>query len=46
MTAQDTGLDKKIGTHDGKFHADEAFAIAMLQMTKEFSSSCTSPKTD
>ena len=32
-------MSKKIGTHNGKFHADEAFAIAMLQMTSEFSQS-------
>lgn len=24
---------KHIGTHDGQFHADEAFACALLQMT-------------
>lgn len=27
---------KTIGTHNGKFHADEAFACALLSMTKEF----------
>ena len=28
--------NKTIGTHDGKFHADEAFACSLLLMTKEF----------
>jgi len=28
--------EKKIGTHDGSFHCDEAFACYMLQQTKEF----------
>lgn len=28
--------NKNIGTHNGKFHADEAFACALLSMTKEF----------
>lgn len=27
---------KIIGTHSGKFHCDEALAIAMLSKTKEF----------
>lgn len=35
------GMIKKIGTHDGKFHADEAFACALLRMTKEFRDSRT-----
>lgn len=30
---------KSIGTHDGKFHADEAFACALLQMTDRFAQS-------
>lgn len=36
-----TQVIKRIGTHDGKFHADEAFACALLQMTREFSRSGT-----
>jgi uncharacterized UPF0160 family protein len=27
---------KNIGTHDGKFHADEALACSLLKMTKQF----------
>jgi uncharacterized UPF0160 family protein len=35
---------KNIGTHDGKFHADEAFACAMLQMMPTYAESSNSDR--
>ena len=34
-------MAKRIGTHDGKFHADEAFACALLRMTRAFADAGT-----
>lgn len=39
MTETENSRVKRIGTHDGKFHADEALACALLQMTDEFARS-------
>ena len=35
-TLAEAGEGKKIGTHDGKFHCDEALACAMLKMLPEW----------
>lgn len=32
-----SSLQKRIGTHDGTFHCDEALACFLLKRTKEFS---------
>jgi len=34
-----TGIMKKIGTHNGAFHCDEALACAILRTLPEFSDS-------
>ena len=36
-TPMEVVSSKKIGTHDGSFHCDEALACFMLQQTAEFS---------
>eukprot|EP00614_Pseudopedinella_elastica_P001626 CAMPEP_0172593114 /NCGR_PEP_ID=MMETSP1068-20121228/12297_1 /TAXON_ID=35684 /ORGANISM="Pseudopedinella elastica, Strain CCMP716" /LENGTH=376 /DNA_ID=CAMNT_0013390501 /DNA_START=9 /DNA_END=1139 /DNA_ORIENTATION=+ len=35
-TVEEAGQAKKIGTHDGKFHCDEALACAMLKFLPEW----------
>lgn len=39
-TLEEAGAAKKIGTHDGKFHCDEALACAMLKLLPEFEEAC------